>query len=116
MHVGRKQLVDQRQDGRHLGTCRPPRRGGAQRCSLAHDLGDGPQSAAERAILPYARKRWHLAALGGAASIGSYSIALWALTRAPVASVAALRETSVLFAAVLGTLVMVGEVMALRLA
>ena len=44
-----------------------------------------------------------MAALGGSASIGSYAIALWAMTRAPVASVAALRETSVLFAALLGT-------------
>lgn len=34
------------------------------------------------------------------------AIALWAMTRAPVASVAALRETSVLFAAVLGTLML----------
>lgn len=56
-----------------------------------------------RDILRYARQRWPLAALGGAASIGSYAIALWAMTRAPVASVAALRETSVLFAAVLGS-------------
>ena len=58
------------------------------------------------AILAYARQRWPLAALGGAASIGSYAIALWAMTRAPVASVAALRETSVLFAAVLGTVLL----------
>jgi drug/metabolite transporter (DMT)-like permease len=47
-----------------------------------------------------------LATRGGAASIGSYAIALWAMTRAPVASVAALRETSVLFATVLGTLML----------
>ena len=82
-----------------------------------------------RAIVRYARQRWPVAALGGAASIGSYAIALWAMTRAPVASVAALRETSVLFAALLGTLllkerfgvqraagtlVIVGGVMALR--
>ena len=68
--------------------------------------------------------------IGGAASIGSYAIALWAMTRAPVASVAALRETSVLFATVLatvmlkerfglqraaGAVVIVGGVMALRL-
>ena len=59
-----------------------------------------------RAILAYARVRWPLAAIGGAASIGSFAIALWAMTRAPVASVAALRETSVLFAAVLGTLLL----------
>jgi phosphonate utilization associated putative membrane protein len=82
------------------------------------------------AILAYARRRWPLAMLGGTASIGSYAIALWAMTRAPVASVAALRETSVLFAALLGTwllkerfglqravgtAVIVGGVMALRL-
>lgn len=87
----------------------------------------GPQG--RREILRYARGRWPLAALGGAASIGSYAIALWAMTRAPVASVAALRETSVLFAALLGTwllkekfglqralgsLVIVAGVMALR--
>lgn len=57
-------------------------------------------------IRAYARSRWPLAALGGLASISSYAIALWAMTRAPVASVAALRETSVLFAAAIGTLVL----------
>jgi len=64
----------------------------------------GPEG--RRAIAVYARQRWPLAALGGSASIGSYAIALWAMTRAPVASVAALRETSVLFAAVLGTVLL----------
>jgi phosphonate utilization associated putative membrane protein len=59
--------------------------------------------AQRRSIVAYARTRWPKAALGGAASIGSYAIALWAMTQAPVASVAALRETSVLFAALLGT-------------
>ena len=65
------------------------------------------RSAAERnALVAYARTRWALAVLGGSASIGAYGIALWAMTRAPVASVAALRETSVLFAAVLGTVLL----------
>ncbi|MBL8351872.1 MAG: EamA family transporter [Burkholderiaceae bacterium] len=64
----------------------------------------GPAGRAQ--ILAYARGRWPLATLGGSASIGSYAIALWAMTRAPVASVAALRETSVLFAALLGTLLL----------
>jgi phosphonate utilization associated putative membrane protein len=54
-------------------------------------------------VWPYARKRLPVAAVGAAASLGSYGIALWAMTRAPVATVAALRETSVLFAALLGT-------------
>ena len=65
------------------------------------------RSAAERtALIAYARTRWPMATLGGSASIGAYGIALWAMTRAPVASVAALRETSVLFAAVLGTVLL----------
>jgi len=65
------------------------------------------RSAAQRAeIVAYARRRWPVAALGGSASIGSYAIALWAMTRAPIASVAALRETSVLFAALLGTVLL----------
>jgi drug/metabolite transporter (DMT)-like permease len=54
-------------------------------------------------LAQHARRRAPLAALGAAASVGSYGIALWAMTRAPVASVAALRETSVLFAALLAT-------------
>ncbi len=61
---------------------------------------------ARRRILTYARRRWPVALLGGIASIGSYAIALWAMTRAPVASVAALRETSVLFAALLATFIL----------
>jgi phosphonate utilization associated putative membrane protein len=79
---------------------------------------------------PYAVRRAPLALLGAAASLGSYGIALWAMTRAPVATVAALRETSVLFAALfgtwllkeaftlrraLGTAAILGGVMALRL-
>lgn len=59
-----------------------------------------------RALLDYARRRWPLAALGGLASLGSYWVALWAMTRAPVAVVSALRETSVLFATALSVLVL----------
>lgn len=51
-----------------------------------------------RALRGYARERG-IGPLGiGVASMGAYSITLWAMTRAPVAMVAALRETSVLFA------------------
>ena len=45
----------------------------------------------------YARKRLAVGTLGGLASMGSYGIALWAMTLAPIAVVAALRETSVIF-------------------
>ena len=45
----------------------------------------------------YARKRLAVGTFGGLASMGSYGIALWAMTLAPIAVVAALRETSVIF-------------------
>jgi phosphonate utilization associated putative membrane protein len=54
----------------------------------------------------YMRGRWPVAVLGSCASMGAYGIALWAMTRAPIASVAALRETSVLFAALIGVFVL----------
>ena len=62
--------------------------------------------AGRDAVLAYMGRRWKVAMLGSLASMGSYGIALWAMTRAPVASVAALRETSVLFAAMIGVLVL----------
>jgi drug/metabolite transporter (DMT)-like permease len=37
---------------------------------------------------------------------GSYGVAIWALTLAPIAIVAALRETSVLFGAVIAIVVL----------
>lgn len=43
--------------------------------------------------------------VGGAATTTSYGVALWAMTRAPVAPVAALRETSIVFALILSKLV-----------
>ncbi len=51
----------------------------------------------------YARRFWGRGLVAGAFSIGAYGIALWAMTRAPIAAVASLRETSVIFAALLGT-------------
>lgn len=47
-------------------------------------------------------KHLRLGLLGGAASFGSYAIALWAMTKAPISVVSALRETSIAFAIVLG--------------
>lgn len=55
-----------------------------------------------RAALTYIGRDWRRGLVGGAASLGAYGIVLWAMTRAPVAAVAALRETSVLFAALIG--------------
>jgi drug/metabolite transporter (DMT)-like permease len=52
------------------------------------------------------RREIPLAALGGACSLASYTLALWAMTRAPVAAVAAVRETSIVFGMLLGALVL----------
>jgi drug/metabolite transporter (DMT)-like permease len=52
---------------------------------------------------------WREAArgLGGAGcAIGSYGLVLWAMTRAPVAPVAALRETSILFGMLMARLLL----------
>ena len=46
------------------------------------------------------------AVIGGAMSMGSYWIAIWAMTVAPIAIVAALRESSVLFAALIAHVVL----------
>ena len=52
----------------------------------------------------YFRRRWLRALIGGSCAVGAYGIALWAMTRAPIALVAVLRETSVVFGAILGAL------------
>lgn len=47
---------------------------------------------------------WALGAAGASASYLAYAIAVWAMTVAPLALVAALRETSILFAVIIGWL------------
>ncbi len=59
-----------------------------------------------RELLRYARSRAMLPLVGGSGTLGSYGIALYAMTLAPVASVAALRETSILFATLLSVLLL----------
>lgn len=56
-------------------------------------------------ILPRDGKSWGLGAFASAASYGSYAVAIWAMTLTPLAVVAALRETSILFAVLIGWLV-----------
>jgi drug/metabolite transporter (DMT)-like permease len=53
-------------------------------------------------LIPYARRFWLRGLFSGALSAAAYGVVLWAMTRAPVAAVAALRETSVIFAALIG--------------
>jgi drug/metabolite transporter (DMT)-like permease len=56
------------------------------------------------AVGRYFTTNWKKAMLGGACAVGAYGIALWAMTQAPVALVAVLRETSVVFAAVIASI------------
>ena len=59
----------------------------------------GPQ------ILSGGRKAWVMGSLASVASFGAYGASVWAMTLAPIALVAALRETSILFAVLIGWLV-----------
>lgn len=52
------------------------------------------------------RTRWQFGIGGGGCAWASYAIVLWAMTRAPLALVAALRETSVIFGAILAAVVL----------
>lgn len=62
------------------------------------------------AILPKEAKRslfkdqWKRNFVGGACTVGAYGITLWAMTHAPIAMVAALRETSVIFGTIIAAL------------
>ena len=53
-------------------------------------------------FLAHLRKRSARALAGGGLSAAAYAISVWAMTKAPVALVASLRETSVLFATLIG--------------
>ncbi len=66
--------------------------------------------------LRYLGRGWRRGLLGGACSLAAYGIVLYAMTRAPVAAVAALRETSVLFAALIGAVWLKEGFGAMRLA
>ena len=48
--------------------------------------------------LPVLARSWKTGAVTGVLSGAAYWIVMWAMTKAPIASVAALRETSILFA------------------
>lgn len=60
------------------------------------------------ALIDHARRYWPQGIAGGIGTTASYAMALWAMTRAPVAMVSALRETSILFALLI-SVVLLGE-------
>ena len=59
-------------------------------------------------LFGYFIESWSFMLAGGALATAGYGIAIWAMTVAPIALVAALRETGVLFAALIGV-VFLGE-------
>ena len=52
------------------------------------------------------RKSWKIGMLGGLISLVAYWIVIWAMTQAPMAMVSAVRETSMVFAVLIGVLVL----------
>src|SRR5262249_54660592 len=65
-------------------------------------------------VAPRMFDRWPTGLLGGALQLGSYAIAIWAMTVAPIAIVAALRETSVLFGALIAVVILREPLRAVR--
>ena len=57
-------------------------------------------------FVPYLTRYWRQGIAGGIGTTASYGLALWAMTLAPVAVVAALRETSILFGTMIAGLVL----------
>ena len=56
-------------------------------------------------VIPREARAWVVGSFASLASYGAYAISIWAMTVAPIAVVAALRETSSLFAVLIGWLV-----------
>jgi drug/metabolite transporter (DMT)-like permease len=54
-------------------------------------------------LAEFARTQWRTGLIAGLLSVTGYAIALWAMSVLPMAPVVALRETSVVFAAIIGS-------------
>jgi len=52
------------------------------------------------------RTEWKKGVVGGMLALGAYGLVIWAMSLASMAAVSALRETSVIFAALIGTIVL----------
>lgn len=69
-----------------------------------------------REVIPAMRFYWRRGLAGGAMQLLSYGIAIWAMTVAPIAIVATLRETSVLFGAAIAVVVLKEPLRPVRIA
>lgn len=68
------------------------------------------------AIMPAMAGYWRRGLFGGAFQIVSYGIVLWAMTLVPIAIVATLRETSVLFGAAIAVVILKEPLRPIRIA
>lgn len=59
-----------------------------------------------KALVDAVDANWHLGLLTGGMSLLAYGVGVWAMSQAPIALVAALRESSILFALILATVVL----------
>ncbi len=69
-----------------------------------------------RLAVEHIRRQWRTSLVGAGCSIASYSLALWAMTRAPIATVAALRETAIIFGVLIAALTLKERVSRIRIA
>jgi drug/metabolite transporter (DMT)-like permease len=69
-----------------------------------------------RAVVSTMLPEWKTGIVTGALAAGAYWIAMWAMTKAPIASVAALRETSILFAMAISVFALREKLTAWRIA
>jgi drug/metabolite transporter (DMT)-like permease len=96
--------------------------GSANAYSVALFVGIGPVMVIYalawrgREVIPAMQRHWPLGLAGGTLQLGSYGIAIWAMTVAPIAIVAALRETSVLFGALIAIIFLKEPLRASRVA
>jgi drug/metabolite transporter (DMT)-like permease len=96
--------------------------GSANAYSAALFVGIGPVMALYAlarggiSALSDTKRLWLTGLVGGALQLGSYGIAIWAMTLAPIAIVAALRETSVLFGALIAVILLKEPLRAGRIA
>jgi len=67
-----------------------------------------------RQVTGHVLSQWKKGTLGGGCTFASYSLALWAMTHAPIAPVAALRETSIIFSAILAVIFLKERISPLR--
>ncbi|WP_044183987.1 DMT family transporter [Phytobacter massiliensis] len=68
-----------------------------------------------REVSRYLVNNWQKGVPGGIGTMGSYGLALWAMTQAPLAVVAALRETSILFGALIACVLLKEKVSGVRI-